>query len=136
MDKEQKTRLKRLLAGFFSIVAAGLIYYILIKIIGKGLDCPIKAVTGKFCPGCGITRMCMALIEGDIKSAVKYNLLLMSLIPVFLIFGPRRAYLYVKKGESEPDKTESIVICIVFVLTVAFWIMRNTEKFSFLAPIA
>lgn len=77
----------------------------------------------------------MALISGDIKAAVQYNLLLMSLIPVFAVFGTRRAVIYVKTGNSEPDKIEAVVILIVFVATVAFWILRNTEAFAFLAPI-
>lgn len=121
--------------GLLPIIAAGLIYYIIIKIIGKGLPCPIRAITGKYCPGCGVTRMCVSLLEGDFKAAVSYNLLLMSLIPVGAVFGTRRAYIYVKTGASEPDRLEAVVICIVFVITVAFWIMRNTEAFAFLAPV-
>lgn len=134
MDTEAKTRAKRLFRGAAALLIAGLIYYIIIRIVGRGIYCPIKAVTGKYCPGCGVTRMCMALISGDIRSAVRCNLLLMSLIPVFAVFGTRRAYIYVKTGQSEPDRPEAVVIFIVFVLTVAFWIMRNTEAFAFLAP--
>ncbi len=135
MKKEEIQRLKKLLFGIGSIVAVGFIYYIIIRIVGRGLDCPIKWLTGKYCPGCGITRMCMALIRGDIKSAVKYNVFLMSLIPVFAVLGSRRAYIYIKTGKTEPDKLEAVVICIVFVVTVVFWIIRNTDRFSFLAPI-
>ncbi len=135
MNSEEKARAKRLLIKIASVLALGIAYYIIIKIVGQGLPCPIKAITGKYCPGCGVTRMCMALISGDVKSALKYNLLLMALIPVFAVFGTRRAVIYVKTGHSEPDKLETVVILIVFVATVAFWIMRNTEAFSFLAPI-
>lgn len=135
MNSEEKARAKRLLIKIASVLTLGIAYYIIIKIVGKGLSCPIKAITGKYCPGCGVTRMCMALISGDIKAAVQYNLLLMSLIPVFAVFGTRRAVIYVKTGNSEPDKIEAVVILIVFVATVAFWILRNTEAFAFLAPI-
>lgn len=135
MNSEEKARAKRLLIKIVSVLTLGIAYYIIIKIVGKGLSCPIKAITGKYCPGCGVTRMCMALLSGDFASAVQYNLLLMSLIPVFAVFGTRRAVIYVKTGNSEPDKIEAVVILIVFVATVAFWILRNTEAFAFLAPI-
>ena len=135
MKTDEKRRLWGLLKGLFLIIAAGLVYYIIIRIVGRGLYCPIKAITGKYCPGCGVTRMCMALLSGDIETAVRYNLLLMSLIPVAAVFGTRRAYIYVRTGETEPDRLEAVVIFIVFAVTVAFWIMRNTEAFAFLAPI-
>lgn len=135
MNSDEKARAKRLLVKTASVLALGIAYYIIIKIVGQGLPCPIKAITGKYCPGCGVTRMCMALISGDIKVAVQYNLLLMCLIPVFLVFGSRRSVIYVKTGQTDPDKIETVVIFIVFVLAVAFWILRNTEAFAFLAPI-
>lgn len=136
MKSDEKVRLFRILKGLALIIAVGLAYYIIIKIVGRGIYCPIKAITGKYCPGCGVTRMCMALLSGDIKTAVRYNLLLMSLIPVGAVFGTRRAFIYIKTGQTEPDRLEAIVIFIVFAVTVAFWIMRNTEAFSFLAPTA
>lgn len=134
MNSEEKARLKRIIVKAISILALGAAYYVIIRIVGRGIYCPIKAITGKYCPGCGVTRMCMALISGDFASAVRYNLLLMALIPVFAVFGTRRAVIYVKTGNSDPDKIETVVIFIVFIATVAFWILRNTESFAFLAP--
>ncbi len=39
-----------------------------------------------------------------------------------------------KSGQNEQSKFEQIVILLVTILTIVFWILRNTEEFSFLAP--
>ncbi|MFM2434001.1 MAG: hypothetical protein RI974_741 [Actinomycetota bacterium] len=33
------------------------------------LHCPVRMATGYLCPGCGATRACEALIQGDFASA-------------------------------------------------------------------
>ncbi|HEX8637461.1 MAG TPA: DUF2752 domain-containing protein [Pyrinomonadaceae bacterium] len=46
--------------------------------------CPLYAMTGLACPGCGLTRGFHALFHGDVVSALDYN----ALLPVFaFIFG-------------------------------------------------
>ncbi len=39
-----------------------------------GLRCPIRAIFGIRCPGCGGTRACMALMRGDVRQAAHENL--------------------------------------------------------------
>jgi hypothetical protein len=41
--------------------------------------CPLFAMTGLACPGCGLTRGFHALFHGDVISALDYN----ALLPVF-----------------------------------------------------
>jgi hypothetical protein len=41
---------------------------------GPGL-CLIRAVTGRPCPACGMTRAMAALLQGQVKTAARYNLL-------------------------------------------------------------
>lgn len=36
--------------------------------------CPVKALTGLDCPGCGSGRMVLALARGDVAAAVDHNL--------------------------------------------------------------
>ena len=46
--------------------------------------CPLYAMTGLACPGCGLTRGFNALFHGDVISALDYN----ALLPIFaFIFG-------------------------------------------------
>ena len=124
-----------LLVKLFSVLAIGVAYYIFVRLTGVGVPCIIRLITGKYCPGCGISRMCFALVRGDIETAFRCNMLLTTLLPFAFVFALRRAYIYVKSGETKETRIESVLIIITFVLTVAFWIMRNTETFSFMAPL-
>lgn len=44
--------------------------------------CPFHALTGLNCPGCGLTRGFHALLNGDIVTALHFNLML----PVYILF--------------------------------------------------
>jgi hypothetical protein len=48
--------------------------------------CPIHAVTGLLCPGCGIQRAIIALSRGDFQAAIHLNALLL-VAPIFVITG-------------------------------------------------
>lgn len=50
---------------------------------GSGLpSCPFKTLTGWGCPGCGSTRMLHQLVNGDITSAARYNIVALVMVPV------------------------------------------------------
>jgi hypothetical protein len=44
------------------------------------LPCPLHFISGIECPGCGMTRACIALARGDWTQALHYNPLSMGLI--------------------------------------------------------
>jgi hypothetical protein len=75
---------------------AGLLIVQVLAVIGSSqvierflrLDCPIRAVLGLQCPGCGSTRCVQALGSGDLVAAMRHNPLLASGVAVtFLCFG-------------------------------------------------
>jgi hypothetical protein len=45
-------------------------------------QCPLKAVTGIDCPGCGGLRATNALLHGDILGAADHNILALVLLPI------------------------------------------------------
>jgi len=134
MDNEQKKRANKITKGTISVLFIGLVYYLFTQLTGKGIPCLIKLITKKYFPGCGISRMFISLLHGDMRAAASYNLLLMVLLIPGLFFALRRAFLYVFYDIEKGDRAENIFIFIVFVLTIIFWIIRNTTAFSFLAP--
>ena len=44
--------------------------------------CPLHALTGLFCPGCGITRMLLALVHGQPVTAFRQNPMVFVMLPV------------------------------------------------------
>ena len=135
LEKEQSKRLKSVLMRFGTVLLAGLAYLIFVRLTGLGIPCLLTLVTNGYCPGCGITRMFLALSRLDFAAALRANALVMVLIPFCLPFVAVRLINYIKFGENKPAKIEKWFVIAAFVLTVAFWIMRNTELFGFLAPI-
>ncbi len=135
MDTSQKKRLWKLLRNCAFLAAAGIGYYIFFKLTHIGIPCIFHERLGFYCPGCGVTRMLFALLELDFKAAAQSNLLILLLSPFLLFFAAKHIYETVKDGKSETGKVEAVFYIVAFVLTIVFVVLRNTERFSFLAPI-
>jgi len=87
--------------------------------------CPLLALTGFACPGCGLTRGFHALFQGDIIPALDFNLL----IPVWaVIFGWVFISLVLKaaRGEGLPMwPTYPRFLWGFLVVMMGFGILRN-----------
>ena len=134
MKQWDKERLWKSVKKCGILLGIGLAYLIFVKATGWGIRCVIHEITGKYCPGCGITRMFVALADLDFARAFRSNALLLIGLPFAIVFGLRRWLIWLKTGNTEPDLPEKIALIIAAILTVAFWILRNTEAFSWLAP--
>lgn len=93
--------------------------------------CPFLRLTGYRCPGCGSQRAIHDLLNLDISSAWHANQLLVVSIPYlavgysFLLFGrPTQKMIFLRKLLYGP-----MAIKLVFVLVMAFWILRNILGF-------
>jgi len=97
--------------------------------------CPLRALTGYYCPGCGSTRALHQLLHGNIAAAFSYNPLFVLSTPlvaywivseVFLFFGGKPPRITV------PDK----VMWLTLIVVVAFGVARNIPHYPFtlLAP--
>lgn len=135
LTTEQKDRFWSSLKKTGIFLTVGFVYYLFVRLTGWKIPCLLTLFTGGLCPGCGITRMFLALGDLDFARAFRCNMLVMSLMPFALFFGLRRWLRYVKTGEDRGDKPETVFVLIAAVLTILFWILRNLPSFSFLAPI-
>lgn len=130
---------KRLLAVFLLLMAfiIFLLTYKYLKIkYNISIPCIIHEITGLFCPGCGITRAIFALLELDIKKAIKYNILIIIIFPFIIIYIINCLYIFINNLKKDPSKIfPKILWYFLLIITIVFGIIRNINYFSWLQPI-
>ena len=125
MTSEAKGRLKRLLMRAGLILGIGLAYAVFAGWSGLSIPCPIHALTGLLCPGCGVTRMCMALLRLDFAAAWDANPVLLLLLPVLAAVLARQAARYVKSGRSSLSRGESALVWGMVAVLLLWGVARN-----------
>ena len=128
-NKEQKNRLIKLLAGICIIILAGLLYYAIVRILGFGIPCPFRAVTGLLCPGCGTSRMAVALLQFDFKEAfIVQPVLFCFLLPLVVCFV-KLGIDYVKTGEKTLKLWQNIIVYSAIVCLLLYCVYANIMMF-------
>jgi Protein of unknown function (DUF2752) len=96
--------------------------------------CPLYALTGIYCPGCGGLRGVNDLTDGHLGQAASSNLLMVLAIPVALVVFGRWSYAAWTGREIRaiPALPQAVKIGLV-TLAVAFTVARNLPG-SWLAP--
>lgn len=115
-------------------VAAAAMLYVRDPRTSSYLACPIHAVTGLWCPGCGATRAFGDLVHGDIASALSSNALavVLGLVGVMIWAAWVNARL---RGRTLRLRRPSVGVFAAGVLVVvAFTVWRNIPAGSWLAP--
>jgi hypothetical protein len=130
-----KTRLWKLTSWAGLILGIGLAYALWVHLTGLAMPCPIKLVTGLWCPGCGATRMCLALLRLDLYGALRSNAGLCLLLPVLAALIGQQALHWVKTGRAAPPTPQqnALVWGMVWAM-LAYGVVRNLPGLSFLAP--
>ena len=106
-------------------MAIGLAYALFCGLTGLSLPCPFHALTGLWCPGCGMTRMCLSLLRGDLSAAWASNPALMVLLPVLAAVLGRMGAGYVRTGRTRPTRGESALIWAMATGLLLFGVWRN-----------
>ena len=89
--------------------------------------CPFKELTGLQCPGCGSQRAIHYLLNFDIMSATKENVILVLSIP-YVLTG--LLFDTLKKPNEKILKWRKVLfgqkaIFLTLTIVVTFWILRN-----------
>ena len=134
LSEEARARGRRVFKKGALYLGIGVAYLIFVFLTGLGIPCIFHLLTGLHCPGCGITRMFVALGRLDFAAAWDANPLILVLLPFLVGFSTWHLYEYIKVGKTRTPLFEKILIILAFVLTVVFGILRNTATFAFLAP--
>ena len=99
--------------------------------------CPLHAVTGLWCPGCGATRASYLLFRGDVAGALHFNALWVVLAPFVLYqaisFG---AEAFGIRGLRRIPLTRPVIV-VLLVSVAGFFLVRNLpfEAFEVLNPV-
>ena len=98
--------------------------------------CPIRALTGYYCPGCGMTRALHQLLHGHIASALAYNPLIAVIVPLGMYWLLSEVAMLAWNRELPRPRPTPRLLCSILVAMLAFGVLRNIPYFPFtvLAP--
>ena len=107
-------KIKKVWLKFGGFVIAAMLYALLAF---AGVGCPIRAITGIPCAGCGMTRSVISLIKLDLEAALYYHplIVLMPFIPVLLT---------VKKGPLAIKKLRTVLWIIIIGAFIVVYLFR------------
>lgn len=125
-------KLRMSLLTFLIFILFGVTYFFLFVEKGIAIPCVFHEITGYYCPGCGITRCLTSILLGQFYQAFRYHMLVFCLLPFALLYGSA-SYLYWLM-DRRITKVPNYIWNLLFIVTVLFGIMRNTELFSIMAP--
>ena len=101
------------------IVIAGLAYAGFVHLTGLAVPCLFHRITGFQCPGCGITRMCLALLHLDFASAYRAN-------PFVLVTSPILLWLLIASLQEKQHGRGYHAVSVLYACAlVLFGIVRN-----------
>ena len=98
--------------------------------------CPLRYLTGWYCPGCGSLRALHELLRGNPRAAWALNPLTVVLLP-FLIYGMASYVLFELRGRYLPRVLlPAVWIWILCAVIISFGVARNIpmHPFELLAP--
>ena len=94
--------------------------------LGIYIPCLFRKFTGFYCPGCGITRMFLSILQLDFYQAFRYNPL------VFILFVGVILFKILRFNFSKKSKEYASYFLLVVV--IFYGVLRNIELFSYLKP--
>ncbi len=120
-----RQRLRRLLTGLVLVTAAGMGYALWVNVTHLAVPCLFHVITGLQCPGCGVSRMCLALLRLDLPGAWQANGVLLALLPLIGGLLVYRATVYVRRGNVPTARWETLVWSGMAVVLLLWGIVRN-----------
>ena len=123
----QLTLSRPIYAGMLSAQVGGIVLGAQLSNVLFRLECPIRALTGLQCPGCGSSRCMSAIGSGDFVGALRHN--------PFLTLALTSAVLFGLFGFSSPFRASKLITVIrhrqrfaavaLVIMTLLFTIFRN-----------
>jgi hypothetical protein len=93
--------------------------------------CPLHALTGYSCPGCGLTRGFHSLFHGDIVSALMFNVMLPIYLIIFIYIGISFLFVVTRGRGLNFLAFSPRMVYAFFMLSLVFAILRNLPFYPF-----
>lgn len=134
-----KSKILYIILLLTAAIAIPLLYFFLYPLYEQYFPkCIFHLVTGLHCPGCGTQRAFIALLHGDVLSALHDNFLAVSLSP-FLLYVLAVFFYNLFSSDKKYSRVFNTFLParFILILVLVFAILRNIPlyPFSLLAPL-
>ena len=110
------------------LIGIGIAYYIFHSITDIGIKCPFYLITGYLCPGCGISRMLLALFALDIPAAIYYHAVAFFLLPFWGAVFISYYYEYIRYDRTILKTWHKAILVVSVILFIVYGIARNVTE--------
>lgn len=107
------------------LILLGLLYALWGSLTRLWLPCPFHLLTGLDCPGCGVTRMCLALLRLDLSAAWAANPGMLVLSPLLLGLLSWHAVTYIRTGNRHFTRGQTFLCWTLVGLFFLHGLLRN-----------
>ena len=118
----KRDRVKRVIIFITVVILVGLIYGYIIIPMGFHIPCLFKLIYNISCPGCGLTRMCLSILHGNIIEALKYNIGLIMILPIIIYIVCKLIYNYINNSNEPLNKW---LITSTLIYLILWMVIRN-----------
>ena len=93
------------------------------------IPCALKSMVGIRCPGCGMTRSCVSLVQGKIADAWNYHPFSWMVVglAVSYAFFPNA---FTTRWSKIPKNGQYGILITLLVLVLGLWVVRLINDFS------
>lgn len=129
-----KKRLLKFSTAAIFLVAAGVLYYLIVSFTDFAIPCVFRKITGLYCPGCGVTGMLTHIVRLDFKGAFECNQVLFVILPFILYLLGKMLYGYIRYGRLTLKKFDTVLTFVLIGILLVFGVVRNLPPFDILRP--
>jgi len=119
--------------GATAVGAGAVIFFFNPSTHGFYPACVFHSLTGLNCPGCGATRALYALLHGNVRLAVKDNVLFVALLAALAVWGLRFG-LRQMRNRTATFQVPVKYLWTLLVIAFVFAVVRNVPGFEWLSP--
>lgn len=134
MILQENSSLKKIISITIIPIIGILLYFFYTK-LDISFVCIFHEITGLYCPGCGITRSFVAIVNGEYYQAFRFNPYGCLVLPFLIFYIQYEFYCWgFNKKDCIIRKIPKSILYVLIVSVLIYGVLRNVEIFDYLAP--